>query len=48
MSLCDVLSQSVLSGAKLLKHLAHTKSLQTTLLLWQHILEDNGHHQDNP
>lgn len=48
MSLCNVLSQSVLSGAKLLKHLAHTKSLQTTLLLWQHILEDNGHHQDNP
>lgn len=27
MSLCNVLSQSVLSGAKLLKHLAHTKKL---------------------
>lgn len=27
MSLCNVVSQSVLSGAKLLKHLAHTKKL---------------------
>lgn len=27
MSLCNVLSQSVLSGAKLLKHLAYTKKL---------------------
>ena len=30
-------------------NILHTqKSLQTTLLLRQHILEDNGHHQDNP